>query len=100
MSVFICGINEISFPQQDLNNLNLLKKIVDISFDFKNNDHINILKAVYYKYFVQYDSSSKTKKKSITSKIMKTMSYSYQIQSGKQLDFNLKNHKEIFEEEV
>ena len=60
-NTFLCGLNEISFTNEELSNLNVIRTITDIPFRLENENHLNILKAVYFKYFVQYEQKSKKK---------------------------------------
>ena len=53
----MCGANEILFDNDEINLMWQLIEVFNISFSSTNQSHIKILKALYYKIFVQYETN-------------------------------------------
>lgn len=53
----ICGLNEVHFEIHELHLIWQMVKLLDISFDDQRPSHINMIKSLYYQFFVNGDKS-------------------------------------------
>ena len=52
-SGLLCGLNEVSFTTKEVKEIKILTEIFRFSFDKRNANHVKIVKALYFKVFVQ-----------------------------------------------
>ena len=57
MDNLICGLNDVHFELLDLQLISQMIQILNISFEDQKPSHVNMIKALYFQYFVLGDKS-------------------------------------------
>jgi hypothetical protein len=57
MDHLVCGMNDVHFEYNELHLLHQMTRVLNVSFDDQRTSHVNMIKALYYQFFVLGDKA-------------------------------------------